>query len=214
MPTPWWRDPANLSAEQNAWDTVVLGGVILPGLARVEVTKGPARKTDTRSAAGSNGARLREKGLELVEATITLTLWTEAHWQEWERHSVALSRRVRTGLRRTAMDIAHPKLAALECFAVYVAEPGGLKDVKPGIKEVSIRVIQYLPPTNNTSRAVDPPWFAAAPRATSATAADTRPAAPAAPDPAALTQALADPNYFNTLDTGAGPQTRDMSPAR
>ena len=32
---------------------LVLGGVILPGLARVEVTKGPARKTDTRSAAAA-----------------------------------------------------------------------------------------------------------------------------------------------------------------
>jgi len=213
MTTPWWRDSANLSAEQSAWDSCVLGDVLLPGLARVEVHKGAARKVDDRSAAGSNGWHLREKGPAPVEATITLTLWTADHWAQWERHSLALTRRVRRALNRTAMTIAHPKLAAIGCLSVYVVEVGGLKDERPGVKTVDIKVMQYQPPSGNGSHRVDPPWFAAAPRATSATATDTRLAVPSRAEvEASFTAAAQDPNFF--LDTGAGPMARDMSPNR
>ncbi len=175
MTTPYWFDEANVAAEQSLWDQVVLGDVLLPGLARVEVTKGAARKVDVRSAAGANGARLVEKGVELVAATIALRLWEPEHWAEWERHSLALTRRVRESLRRTAMPIAHPVLAALSVTSVYVTEVGGLKQESVGIWGVELHVIEYRPPTATATRAVLPWAPPATPPATTA-ATDQTPA--------------------------------------
>jgi len=203
MSTPWWFDEANVAAEQSLWDEVTLGEVLLPGLARVKVTKGAGRKIDDRSSAGSNGWHIKEKGPTPVEATVTLKLWEESHWQQWERHSQALTRRVRESVRRTAMPIAHPVLAALNVTAVYVVEVGGLEQETVGIWTADIKVLEFRPPTGSASRSVVP-WAPPARRTFAAgLASDQAPGwANTSPDALALQQ------------PGGVLLNRDMSPTR
>ena len=64
---PFWEDsPAQ-------WDTVVLQGVNLPGIATVDGMLG--RKLDVLSPPGSDGATIRDKGYEPAKIVITLRLW-------------------------------------------------------------------------------------------------------------------------------------------
>lgn len=156
---PWMLSDSNLETDNDLWSTVVLGTVVLPGLAKVEVTKGAALKLDTRAGKGRVSPRLRDQGREPVEATVTLRIWEEEHWREWHRHSQALADRIRSGMNRTAMTIAHPVLDALRVTAVCVQEVGGLQEVDTGIWSVDIKVVEFAVPSNaSASRTVQPPW--------------------------------------------------------
>lgn len=83
MSVPHWiddagatdADPANKD-RRGVWDVVYLGGVAMPGLAKVEVQQG--RKIDDKGGPGRNGARLIDKGAEAAKVTITLRVWTAA----------------------------------------------------------------------------------------------------------------------------------------
>lgn len=81
----FWDDSPDL------WDTVVLGDEQLPGIARVRATHG--RKLDAKSAAGSNGARIVDKGYEAAKVEITLKIWTKEQLETWFRIAPTLTYR-------------------------------------------------------------------------------------------------------------------------
>lgn len=68
MPIPFWDDAPG------AWETLSLGGVTLPGLA--SVSGRVARKMDTRSRAGADGATVRDRGYEPAQIEIHVKVWT------------------------------------------------------------------------------------------------------------------------------------------
>lgn len=68
MPVPFWDDAPG------AWDTLSLGGVTVPGLA--SVSGQVARKMDTRSRAGADGATVRDRGYEPAQLEIHVKVWT------------------------------------------------------------------------------------------------------------------------------------------
>ena len=134
-----------------AWDRLTLGGVRFDGLATVS---GDAfkKKVDRRRAAGSDGARLVDKGFDLVDLTITLTAWLPEHAQQIEslQHLVAS----RGGTRGRALDIAYPSLLFAGITQVYVT--GATLPVPQDGKIVwTIRATEYRDPgpVNRTRRA-------------------------------------------------------------
>lgn len=73
------------------WDTLYLGGSPLPGLASVSATHG--RKLDAKSAPGTNGARIVDKGYQPAKVDITLKLWTKEQLETWFRLAPTLTYR-------------------------------------------------------------------------------------------------------------------------
>lgn len=74
MPVPFWDDAPD------AWDTLSLGGTTMPGLATVQGRV--SRKMDTRSRAGADGARVRDRGYEPAHLEIHIKVWTREQLQE------------------------------------------------------------------------------------------------------------------------------------
>jgi hypothetical protein len=73
------------------WDTVYLAGDAMPGVASVSASHG--RKLDVKSAPGSNGARIVDKGYEPAKVEITLKLWTKEQLMAWYRIAPTLTYR-------------------------------------------------------------------------------------------------------------------------
>ncbi len=71
----FWEDSPDL------WDTCRLGDNDLPGLARVTATHG--RKLDAKSAPGSNGARIVDKGYQAAKVEIVLRMWKREQLDSW-----------------------------------------------------------------------------------------------------------------------------------
>jgi hypothetical protein len=57
------------------WDTVILGGITMPGRALVEATR--RRKLDHKSAPGGDTTTSTDLGYEAAEITIKLTVWEQ-----------------------------------------------------------------------------------------------------------------------------------------
>lgn len=66
---PHWHD------EPEVWDTVFLGGVQMPGVAKVKVTR--KRKIDKKSAKGKNKGKVTTQGTEPAEVSISLRMLSE-----------------------------------------------------------------------------------------------------------------------------------------
>lgn len=92
--TLFWDDSPDL------WDTVVLGDEALPGLARVTGAHG--RKLDVKSAPGTNGARIVDKGYQPAKVEITLKLWTKEQLDAWFRIAPTLTYRSEPPRRATS----------------------------------------------------------------------------------------------------------------
>lgn len=89
------------------WDTLYLGGSPLPGLASVSATHG--RKLDAKSAPGTNGARIVDKGYQPAKVDITLKLWTKEQLETWFRLAPTLT--YRREPPRTSASAAQTKAA-------------------------------------------------------------------------------------------------------
>lgn len=55
------------------WDTLVLGGITLPGRATVRAHRG--RKHDRKRALGADGETFTDQGAEAAELDLTITIW-------------------------------------------------------------------------------------------------------------------------------------------
>lgn len=124
-----------------AWDTLYLDNRRVPGLSTV--TGKVALRKDTRAIPGKTGARLTTLGYEPAKLHVTVKLWTEEQFQEFQR----LMQRLRPirGRHPEAMTIRHPAANLLGVAKVVVMEVGA-PSIKGGIAEVELQVEEFLPP--------------------------------------------------------------------
>ncbi len=144
---PWWG-----GADADAWDTITINGYAIVG--KVTVTgQGPRKKLDVRSAPGSDGARLVDKGYEPAELDIRFAWWTEQHVDDY-RWLVGQAHPRRPG-QRVALDVAYPSLAALGITRVVVKSLSPLEpEGTPGVMMCTLAVIEHAPPSAAPARAV------------------------------------------------------------
>lgn len=139
-----------------AWDTLTLGGVRFGGVC---VVSGDAfkKKIDKRRAAGADGARIVDKGFDLVEITLTLTAWLPEHVEQIESLALLVAPRGGPTSRRRALDVAYPSLAFAGITQVYVTG-ATLPVADDGKVTWTIRATEYRepPPRNTTTRATPP----------------------------------------------------------
>lgn len=144
-----------------AWDALTLGGLRFTGVTTVT---GDAfkKKLDRRRAAGSDGARIVDKGYDLVDLTLTLTGWLPEHAAQMESLVSLVAPRGGSG-RGLALDVSYPSLAFAGITQVYVT--GATLPVPQDGKVVwTIRATEYRdpPPRNATRRARPAPQGEAA----------------------------------------------------
>jgi len=138
-----------------AWDTITLGGVRFTGLVEVD-GDGFKKKLDRRRSAGADGARIVDKGFDLVDVTATFTAWEPQHVVELERLIAVVAPRGGDLARRRALDVEYPSLAAMGITQVY-ATSGALPKADDGKITWSVRFTEYRePPARNATRAPRP----------------------------------------------------------
>jgi len=135
---------------RSEWDTCQLGKHVLPGLARVSISKPAERKVDVKSPDGKSKATLTIKGWEPAEVEIQLLLWTPIHWSAW--------RTIRTELRDPAdraesdpLEIHHPVTYDSGIDSILVKSITGVTEgAIRGTKTVKITGIEWVPQPKTT----------------------------------------------------------------
>ena len=128
--------------DPESWDTLVIGG--LPFTGSFEFTGDVlTRKLDRRHSAGRDGARIRDKGYDLAEITLKLSLWEPAHFAELEALVRLLFPRGADTTRRAAYACAHPALALAGITEVYAKKMGALSQGSPTLWTTEIALVEY-----------------------------------------------------------------------
>jgi len=186
-----------IGVEQSPWDTFVCAGHVFPGLATVEAVENPGREYDKRRPRGAQRTRVVDTGPKLAKFKVTLRMWTDEQWQEWEQTSRLLTETFRQFRQRDAVTVAHPALAAVSVLQATFEEVG-LPTLKSGQIEVSFVMSAHIPERANRARGnrdVRPPWLP-----------------PPAQQQRQQTAALAQHQPATTAQRT--PPTRDMGPRR
>ena len=78
---PWLYGPTD-GLSPDPWDTVVLGNVVLPGIATVDIERGP--QTNVATLPGQEGARVTLMGNPPANVTISLVSYVKYHLEVLE----------------------------------------------------------------------------------------------------------------------------------
>lgn len=142
----------NIPFPQNdpiAWDYVIVAGRLLPCLREYPKAK-PGRKLDAKSAPGSSGGRIVDKGYDLAKVTVTVSLWTEEHFRTWGQLLDVI--KPRAGRARDAVSIYHPALESVGISAVVVESISSIEHSgTAGIYRASFEAVQYQPPARGAN---------------------------------------------------------------
>lgn len=127
-----------------AWDYVIVADRALPCL-REYPEADPGRKLDAKSAAGSSGGRIVDKGYDLAKVKVTISLWTPDHFRVWGELLEVIQ--PRAGRRRDAVSIYHPALESVGVSSVVVEKIQSIRHSgTAGIFKAGFESIQYNPP--------------------------------------------------------------------
>lgn len=140
--------------DPDSWDTLTIGGVSFGGTFKFD-GKLLARKLDRRHAAGRDGARIRDKGYEIAEITLTLTCFEAQHWYDLEALVALLFPRGADPSRRNAHACPHPVLALAGITEVYAVSMDAPQQSMEGAGrwDVTIHLVEYRPEAQrNVSR--------------------------------------------------------------
>jgi hypothetical protein len=137
---PFWDD------DPDSWDTAVLGGVTLPGLARIDGLE-LGSKWDVKEAPGSDGATETYQGYTPSPFQLVLRIWLPEQWSAFL--PLAKQFRPRPGKETPKpVDVVHPDLAVWGISKVII------RKIKPkktdGIYEVSFDLLEYFPQPKKT----------------------------------------------------------------
>ena len=136
---PFW------ATSPEVWDTLVLAGVSMPGVARVAVSR--TRKLEIKGARGSDGAVYTITGYDPAEVSITLTMHTEAQFVEAVKILEALGPGVASAkkAKSLAVDISHPQTQLGAPISSIIIESVAHDMPDNGIFTLQIKAHEFLP---------------------------------------------------------------------
>lgn len=133
------------------WDACYLGSYRLPGIATVDVSLG--RKLDVKSAPGSDGATITDKGYEPAKVKIRCVMWTEQH--KWDLTTILTALHPKHANTKQALDISHASTAMLGIRSVYIQTISGPKlGSAKGTKEIEFSCVEWMKPQKSSSTAI------------------------------------------------------------
>jgi hypothetical protein len=109
----WDNDP-------ESWDIIFFGGQSLPGICRIENMKAGKRKTDIKTAPGTDGASIVDQGYEPASFTIIIEATEEKDAKALEVFIQGIQAKRNKALQ--AYTISYPMLAACSVSSVYVLD--------------------------------------------------------------------------------------------
>lgn len=171
----------------DAWDTLAIGGSAFSGTFEWggDLIK---RKLDHRHAAGRDGARVRDKGYDLAELDLTLTVINTAQWNDLVALVAVVFPRAATATARNALPCTHPALALAGITKIYGTAMGPLTQSAPTKWTTTMKFVEYRSEAQrNVSRTphVAPSLGANNPTAFGPPAPAAPPTPPPAPSPTA-----------------------------
>jgi hypothetical protein len=130
--------------DPESWNTVVLAGIKVPGLAKV--VGNVSRKLDVKNAKGVDGATVTDDGADPSKIEITILLRSRAEWASFQQLIPLLNPNVKKGTA-AAIDVSYPSLSLYGIRQMYVEEMSTPVDGSVSqTKEVTIRGMGWLPP--------------------------------------------------------------------
>lgn len=115
----WVEDPSS-------WDTLLLGGVIVPGIPRLKVPRKMA--LDKKKSKAASGATITFQGYEAVDVDIEVRIWTPLQWQQWQELMSQIEPRPSKTFDSVAID--HPATTQRGITSVYIEQVEG-PDLSP-----------------------------------------------------------------------------------
>lgn len=144
---PFWGD-APL-----AWDTVVIGRTLLPGIARI--TGAVKRRVDRKKAVGKHGHTVTYLGDDAAEFSIALMLWTSDHLQKFHdlvtflkslKPEKAAGINADQKISARVANVYHPALSIYGITLAHVLEYGMPEpDGDDGKYRVVLKCLEYIP---------------------------------------------------------------------
>lgn len=126
------------------WDYLYLAGERWPGICEVSGS-GVSRRVDAKATKGSDGAVLKDEGMNLAKLTIKLTLWNEEQWTMLQELLPSVHPR-RAGGARTPTSIITPYTRLLGIDNIYItAIPVPALDKSKQILTVTMQAIEWVP---------------------------------------------------------------------
>lgn len=153
----WIQDETGVEGpdySKNLWDTVRLGGVLLPGICAVKGL--PMLSFDKKKAGGVDGATITVNGYLPGPIDIECRMWTPSQWQLFVNYvAPKIWRRPNSGKTdpaKLAKDIDHPALAvwgirSVVVLGVSVIEPAG----DPGVRVVRLKCVEHVAPKKSAT---------------------------------------------------------------
>lgn len=135
MSLAYWADNTLL------WDTLILGGEVWPGVPTIETTLG--RAVDEQRVKGSDGAFLVDQGYDPAKIKITIRMWLEEQWREYQRLLPSVHPRTKGGVR-SPVQIAHPEPNSKGVTQIYITGIGPLL-IDRGLGTATLDAIEWFP---------------------------------------------------------------------
>jgi hypothetical protein len=116
-----------LPSGYSPWNSVNLGGTVLPGICEVSVRQ--KRRVQQKKAAGADGSTPTFIGLDPAEVSIRVRLWTAEQFNAFDNLRSVIFPRMNKG-QPPALDIVHPLTAHYGIASIIVVSldgpsPGG-----------------------------------------------------------------------------------------
>lgn len=148
MKQPFWLPfgpgPIITIAQRGAWDTLKLGGNVVPGEVKLTDEGAIAIKVDRQNAKGTKGNDFVQTGYDFAKFGILITLFTAEEWDAYQDFEATILPVQKARGVVAPQAIEHPALAAKgidKCIiiSVGIAKTGQL----PQTKEVLIKCEQW-----------------------------------------------------------------------
>lgn len=137
MAIPYWGDSPEL------WDVVKMGGIKMPGTARV--TGKVSRKVDVQPIPGDeSGGTQTDLGYEGAKINVTVRMWTQAHLDAYEMFASHF-RPKKDDKKPAPIDVIHPALGVVGIRSLTVIDVGIPEPAQqPGMYEATVELIEFI----------------------------------------------------------------------
>lgn len=128
--------------DDETWDTLVIGGARFRGTFEWggDLIK---RKLDHRHAPGRDGATVRDKGYDLAEIDLTLTVIDTPQWEDLQALIALVFPRGTSPAPRNALTCLHPALAVAGITKLYGTSMGPLSQASPTKWTVTMKFVEF-----------------------------------------------------------------------
>ncbi len=139
---PYWQD------DTVAWNHIMIGGVVFPGLAKVTATTG--RKIDVKPVRGRDGARIKDSGYENAQISVEIRVNTKADFDALQPRIDAIHPR-QTGTARNPVDVSHPSLSMVGISSAYVVKIHA-PEIANDTLTIKIEMLEWTPQPRSRPR--------------------------------------------------------------